>query len=70
MLISFFIVAMVNQLWYALPLVVVVSLVYSATRHELMRPILEHAARLALSIVVFMAIILALLSACNWLVGR
>ena len=32
-------------MWYAVPLVVVISLVYAATRHELMKPILLHAAR-------------------------
>ena len=38
--------AQVNQLWYALPLVVVVSLVYAATRHEEMGPILSHVVRI------------------------
>ena len=32
-----------NRMWYSLPLIVVISLVYAATRHELMAPILEHA---------------------------
>jgi hypothetical protein len=57
-----------NRLWYSLPLVVVISLVYSATRHELMVPILQHAWRFGLWILAFMLIvfvILALLSA--WL---
>ncbi|MDA0658159.1 MAG: hypothetical protein O2931_05635 [Planctomycetota bacterium] len=34
-----------HRMWYALPLVVAVSLVYAATRHELFAPILEHAIR-------------------------
>jgi hypothetical protein len=52
----------VVTLWYALPLIVSVSLVCAATRHELLRPILEHAARFALWVVVFMAIFMGLLS--------
>ena len=38
---------LINDLWYALPLVIVVSLVYAATRHEAMPPILLHACGLA-----------------------
>jgi len=55
-------------MWYSLPLIVVISLVYSATRHESMRLILAHALRLGTMIALFMAVIwvaLALLSA--WL---
>jgi hypothetical protein len=37
-----------NDFWYAAPLVVVVSLVYAATRHEVFNRILFHAARVAL----------------------
>ena len=36
--------AEVNRLWFALPLLVSISLVYSATRHEQMGPIVRHAA--------------------------
>ncbi|MEZ6117174.1 MAG: hypothetical protein R3C28_11450 [Pirellulaceae bacterium] len=36
------------------PLIVSISLVYAATRHELMRPIVEHAIRFSLWIVGFM----------------
>jgi hypothetical protein len=49
------------SLWYALPLIVCVSLVCAATRHELMRPILEHAARFAVWVVIFMAVFVGLL---------
>jgi hypothetical protein len=51
----------VVSLWYALPLVVSVSLVCAATRHELMRPILEHAARFAAWLIVFMVVFMVLL---------
>lgn len=55
------------RLWYAVPLVTSVSLVCAATRHEEMRPIVIHAARFALWIVVFMAIVLAVIQFLTWL---
>jgi hypothetical protein len=69
MVVALLTIAVINQMWYSLPLVVVVSLVYSATRHESMRPILQHALRLGWSIVVFMAVILAVLFVVSWLVS-
>ena len=50
------------QLWYSLPLVVSVSLVCAATRHELMEPILKHAARFAGWVVVIMGAFMVALS--------
>jgi len=58
--------ATINQMWYALPLIVVISLVYSATRHEAMHAILAHAARLGLMITGFMAAILVVLAFIGW----
>lgn len=55
----------VINLWYAVPLIVSVSLVCAATRHEEMRPILSHAVRFGLWIVVFMAVVMAVL----WVMG-
>ncbi len=55
------------RLWYAVPLIVSVSLVCSATRHEDMREILIHAARFALWIVVFMAVVLVVIQFLSWL---
>jgi hypothetical protein len=52
-----------NQLWYAVPLVVVVSLVYAATRHEQLGPILSHALRFGGMVVGFMAAVLVVLVA-------
>ena len=49
------------RLWYAVPLVTSVSLVCAATRHEEMGPILIHALRFAIWILVFMAIVLAVI---------
>jgi hypothetical protein len=58
--------AEIAQLWYALPLIVVVSLVYAATRHEEMAPILSHAIRIGGWIVSFMAIVFAVLFVMAW----
>jgi hypothetical protein len=53
------------QTWYILPLIVAVSLVYGATRHELPRPILYHAWHTAVWMTVFMGGIFVVL----WLVS-
>jgi Na+/alanine symporter len=55
-----------SQLWYAIPLIAAISLVYGATRHEKMVPILHHAWRTAKWIVGFMLIIIAILSVISW----
>ncbi len=54
-------VARINFMWYLLPLVVAVSLVYAATRHEQPGPILNHAARIGIWITAFMVLIFGLL---------
>lgn len=56
----------INDMWYAMPLIVATSLVYAATRHEQMGPILAHAVRFAVWVTGFMAIFFVLL----WLVTR
>ena len=48
----------VNMLWFAAPLVIVVSLVYAATRHEDLGLIFRHAFRVATWIVGFMLTVL------------
>lgn len=53
--------AMVN-LWYAVPLIVSVSLVCAATRQEQIGPILSHAVRFGLWIVVFMVVVMGVLT--------
>ncbi len=55
-----------NALWYSLPLVVVVSLVYAATRHELMGPILQHATRMAAWVLGFMIMVFVVLAFISW----
>jgi hypothetical protein len=57
-----------HRLWYAIPLVISVSLVYAATRHEEMGPILVHAVRFAIWIVVFMGVVLALIQLMTWMI--
>ena len=56
------------QLWYIVPLIVSVSLVYGATRHELPRPILYHAWHTAVWMLVFMGSIFAVLWLVSWTV--
>ncbi len=56
------------NIWYAVPAIVAVSLVYSATRHERMQPILIHAGRVAFWIVCFMVIVFAVLEGVNWFI--
>ncbi len=59
--------AMIASLWYAVPLVVSVSLVCAATRHELMQPILHHALRFGVWVLVFMAAFMGLLTFLEWM---
>ena len=54
------------DLWYAVPAIIAVSLVYAATRHEQMRPLLSHAGRVALWILGFMFVVFAVLELISW----
>ena len=54
------------RLWYLLPLIVSFSLVYGATRHERMMPILEHALRFTIWICTFLGFLFVVL----WFVSR
>ena len=54
-------IAQANTTWYMLPLVLAISLVYSASRYELPEYILSRAFRLFLQIVIFMAAAFAIL---------
>ena len=47
--------------WYAVPLIVAVSLVYGATRHEYLKEIVENSIRSAFWVVCFMAVIFAII---------
>jgi hypothetical protein len=54
------------NIWYALPVIIAVSLVYAATRHERMRPILLHAGHVALWLVGFMFAVFVVLQVVGW----
>ena len=67
MSVTFFLAAMpIPKFWYALPLIVSVSLVYGATRHEHLKPILVHSARSAVWVAGFMLIIFAVIWAAGF----
>jgi len=53
------------RLWYAIPLVLVVSLVYGATRHERMKDIIEQSIRIGIGLIGFMSAIFIVI----WLIG-
>lgn len=57
----------VMNLWYAVPLIVSVSMVCAATRHEEFGPILNHAVRFGFWIAIFMGGVMALLAVINML---
>jgi len=56
-----------NELWYALPLVVVISLVYSGTRYERPEDILIGSVHSAKWVLGFMLIVFAVLWFVSWL---
>lgn len=49
------------QIWYAIPLVVVISLVYGATRHETLKDIAIQTYKSAVWVIGFMGIIFAII---------
>jgi hypothetical protein len=56
------------DLWYAIPAIIAVSLVYAATRHEEIRPILTHAGRVAIWITGFMTAVFVVIAFVSWLI--
>lgn len=67
MLLGMFNGGRILDVWYALPLIVSISLVYSATRHERMEDILPRAARMAFWIIFFLSILFVIL---YWVANR
>jgi hypothetical protein len=55
----------INIYWYAIPLIIAISLVYSASRHESWRRIWTHAARLFVMILGLMAATMVVLLLIN-----
>jgi hypothetical protein len=51
-----------HNTWYILPLVVVISLVYSASRYELTSRIFSRARRIFLTIMIFLGILFVVLN--------
>jgi hypothetical protein len=51
-----------NRFWFLFPLILIISLVYSASRYEGPARIFRRAARLSLQITGFMAVVLAILA--------
>lgn len=49
------------QIWYAIPLIVAISLVYGATRHETLKDILIQSYNSAVWVIGFMAMIFAII---------
>jgi hypothetical protein len=58
----------VHDLWFAVPLIVAVGLVYAGTRHEASHEILRHAVRVWVWMAGFMGVVLAVLGLLEWFV--
>lgn len=56
-----------SQLWYSVPLIIAISLVYGATRHEEMDAILRHAWHTGVWIIGFVVVIMAILWTVSWI---
>lgn len=50
-----------QQFWHIVPLIIAISLVYGATRHELMQPILVNAFKFGVWIITFMGVIFGII---------
>jgi hypothetical protein len=61
-----FILARISDLSFLVPLIVAVSIVYSASRHESMGVIFWHALRVGVWMAGFMAVVLGLLALLAW----
>lgn len=56
-----------NKLWHLVPLVVAISLVYGATRHEEMKQIIVQSYRTAAWLLAFLGIIFVIFAVLSWL---
>jgi len=65
---SYLLASSSGLLFHAIPLILAISLVYGATRHEFVGPILHNAYRTAVWIIGFMAAIFAVLWVLSWFV--
>ena len=55
------------QIWYSVPLVIVISLVWGATRHERLPEIIAHSIKVLLWVLTFMGIIFAVIFVAGFL---
>ncbi len=55
-----------NKLWHLVPLVVAISLVYGATRHEEMKQIIVQSYRTAAWLLTFLGIIFVIFAVLSW----
>lgn len=70
-LISFSLLLLANtpaRIWYSVPLIVVISLVYGATRHERLKEIVENAVRTTIWVLAFMGLIFLMIWATGFLI--
>ena len=54
--------APLSRFWFLLPLILIISLVYSASRYETPERIIRRAGKLCVQITSFMAVVLAVLA--------
>lgn len=54
------------KIWYALPLVAAISLVYAASKHELTEPLLKTAWHTAVWMLGFMAFVIVVMWVFSW----
>lgn len=55
-----------NDLWYAIPLIVAIAVVYAGTRFEELPQIFRYSVRVAQWIVIFMLVLLGFLLVLSW----
>ncbi|WP_152050550.1 hypothetical protein [Tautonia marina] len=60
-----FLLGLINAYWFAPPLILVISLVYAASRHEAWPLIFRHATRLFLMIAGILALVTVILLVIN-----
>lgn len=66
MWLSILLAAQTNITWHLIPLAIAISLVYSASRYELPTRVLHRAARIFLTIILFMVAVFVILFALSY----
>ena len=60
-------IGMIAQIWYSVPLIIAISLVWGATRHERLSEIVAQSIRSLLWVLTFMGIIFAVIYCASFL---